>query len=219
MQQKLFSGSGFYIGQMFHEAAARHGAVPVVLDRPLDVAPGTGLRHTYRSLADLVGRLADQLWAAGVRPASHVAIHKRDNADIALLGCAASRIGAVPVLLSPGLDPTAAGILLGRLDRPLLVTDDTTLARLKGHTDITSKCVLVSELGDLEVTQRARPVRLHPDKPYFVYSPPVLGEFAITPDQPYRARYRLMIHDGLPDAALLDRLAADLAAPMVATPE
>ena len=25
MQQKLFSGSGFYIGQMFHEAAARHG--------------------------------------------------------------------------------------------------------------------------------------------------------------------------------------------------
>ncbi|WP_312878563.1 AMP-binding protein [Lentzea indica] len=175
MQQKLFSGSGFYIGQMFREAASRHGAVPVVLDRPLDVAPGDGLRHTYRSLADLVDRLADQLWAAGVRPASHVAIHKRDNVDIALLACAVSRIGAVPVLLSPGLDTTAVSILLGRLDRPLLVTDEATLSRLMAHTDIsglTSKRVLVSgvfpgavALDGPEVTGRAKPVRLHPDEP------------------------------------------------------
>ncbi|WP_232836832.1 class I adenylate-forming enzyme family protein [Lentzea terrae] len=178
MQQKLFGASGFYIGQMFREAAMRHGAVPVVLDRPLDVAPDTGLQHSYRSLADLVDRLADQLWSAGVRPASHVAIHKRDNVDIALLGCAASRIGAVPVLLSPGLDATAASILLGRLDRPLLVTDEATLERLAAHTDIaklTSKRVLVSgvfpgavALSGLEVTGRAKLVRLHPDEPAMI---------------------------------------------------
>jgi acyl-coenzyme A synthetase/AMP-(fatty) acid ligase len=178
VQQKLFSGNGFYIGQMFREAATRHGAVPVVLDRPLDVAPETGLQHTYRSLADLVDRLADQLWTAGVRPASHVAIHKRDNVDIALLGCAAARIGAVPVLLSPGLDAAAAAILLGRLDRPLLVTDEATLSRLAAHTDIaglTAKRVLVNgvlpgavTLDGLEVTGRARPVRLHPDEPAMI---------------------------------------------------
>ncbi|GAB2835171.1 class I adenylate-forming enzyme family protein [Lentzea nigeriaca] len=177
MRQKLFSGNGFYIGQMFREAATRHGAVPVVLDRPLDVAPDAGLNHTYRSLADLVDRLADQLWTAGVRPASHVAIHKRDNADIALLACAVSLIGAVPVLLSPGLDATAAGILLSRLDRPLLVTDDVTLERL-AHTDIaglTSKRVLVTgvfpgavTLDGLEVAGRAKPVRLHPEEPAMI---------------------------------------------------
>ncbi|MCP2241795.1 class I adenylate-forming enzyme family protein [Lentzea aerocolonigenes] len=178
MQQKLFSGSGFYIGQMFREAASRHGAVPVVLDRPLDVAPESGLQHTYRSLADLVDRLADQLWTAGVRPASHVAIHKRDNADIALLGCAASRIGAIPVLLSPGLDAAAASILLSRLDRPFLVTDEATLSGLAAHTDIaalTGKRIVVSgvfpgavTLDGLEVTGRARLVRLHPDEPAMI---------------------------------------------------
>lgn len=167
MQQRLFSGSGFYIGQMFREAATRHGAVPVVLDRPLDVAPEAGLRHTYRSLADLIDRLADQLWAAGVRPASHVVVHKRDNVDIALLACAVARIGAVPVLLSPGLDAATVGILLGRLDQPLLVTDDATLSRLTPHiSGLTSERVLVSALGD--TTTRAKPVRLHPDEPAMI---------------------------------------------------
>lgn len=178
MQHTIFSDSGFYIGQMFRAAATRHGAVPVVLDRVLDVAPGAGLQHTYRSLADLVDRLADRLRAAGVRPASHVVIHKRDNADIALLACAASRLGAIPVLLSSGLDAGVVGILLGRLDRPLLVTDDVTLSRLMTHTDIsrlTGKRVLVSgtfpgavALDDLEVTARATPVRLHPDEPAMI---------------------------------------------------
>ncbi|ONI84570.1 long-chain acyl-CoA synthetase [Saccharothrix sp. ALI-22-I] len=178
MQQKIFSGSGFYIGRMFREAASRHGDVPVVLDRPLDVAPEEGLQHTYRSLADLVDRLADKLWAAGARPASPVAVHKSDNADIALLACAASRIGAVPVLLSPGLDAVTVGILLGRLDRPLLVTDETTLSRLMAHTDIsglTSRRLLVSgsardavALSDVLVTRPAKPVRLYPDEPALI---------------------------------------------------
>ncbi len=171
MQQKLFSGNGFYIGQMFREAATRHGAVPVVLDRPLDVAPGTGLRHTYRSLADLVDRLADQLHTAGARPARQVVIHKRDNADIALLACAVSRLGAVPVLMSSGLDASAVGILLGRLDRPMLVTDASTLSGLMEDTDIarlTSERVLAGGLADQSVTGRATPVRLHPDEPAMI---------------------------------------------------
>jgi len=41
-----------------------------------------------------------------------------------------------------------------------------------------------------------QPVRLHPSKPYFVFSPPVLGDFQITEDQPYTARYRIVTHDG-----------------------
>ena len=62
-----------------------------------------------------------------------------------------------------------------------------------------------------------QPVRLHPDKPYFVFSPPILGEFEITQDQPYRAQYRIVLHDGAGDAKLLDQLAAEYAEPLVAT--
>jgi acyl-coenzyme A synthetase/AMP-(fatty) acid ligase len=177
VQRKFLSGNGFHIGRMFREAATRHGEVPVVLDRPLDVAPADGTAHNYRSLADLVDRLADRLWAAGIRPADHVAVHKRDNVDIALLACAASRIGAVPVLLSPGLDTDAVGTLLGRLDRPWLVSDEPTLSRLVLRTDITELTrgrILVNgsfpgavALDDLP-TGLSAPVRLHPDMPALI---------------------------------------------------
>ena len=63
-----------------------------------------------------------------------------------------------------------------------------------------------------------QPVRLHPDKPYFVFSPPILGEFEITRDMPYRARYRIVVHDGRADAKLLDQLAAEYADELTAKP-
>jgi acyl-coenzyme A synthetase/AMP-(fatty) acid ligase len=125
---------GFHIGDMFHQAAARHGDVPVILDRPLDVAVDEGTRHTYSSLAGIVDRLAKQLWTAGVRARQQVAIHKTDNVDIALLACAVSRVGAVPALLSPGLDGSVVDTLLTRLERPWLVTDRDKLARLTDPT-------------------------------------------------------------------------------------
>ena len=127
MWQRLFSGRGFYLGDMFEGAAARHGATTVTLDRPLDVAPGTGLEHTYRTVADLIDGLAAQLWAAGVRPSERVAVYKTDNFDIALLTCALSRIGAVPALLSPTLDGTVVAELVRHLERPWLLTDGAKL--------------------------------------------------------------------------------------------
>ncbi len=48
------------------------------------------------------------------------------------------------------------------------------------------------------------PVRLHPSKPYFVYAPIVLGDMTIEPEQPLTSRYRYIVHDGRPDAALLN---------------
>jgi long-chain acyl-CoA synthetase len=63
-------------------------------------------------MADVVAELSARLWAAGVRPSERVAVYKTDNLDIALLACAASRIGAVPALLSPTLDGDVAAELL-----------------------------------------------------------------------------------------------------------
>ncbi len=62
-----------------------------------------------------------------------------------------------------------------------------------------------------------QPVRLHPDKPYFVFTPPVLGAFEIAPGEPMRNRYRYVVHDGLPDAAFYERLWRDYSEPPTAT--
>lgn len=58
-----------------------------------------------------------------------------------------------------------------------------------------------------------QPVRLHPDKPYFVFAPPALGAFEIAPGSELRARYRYAVHDGPPDAALYERLWHDYSRP------
>ena len=57
-----------------------------------------------------------------------------------------------------------------------------------------------------------QPVRLHPSKPYFVYSPSVLGEFTIAAeDEPMVNRYRYVTFDGAMDGELLDQLWQDFA--------
>jgi hypothetical protein len=60
-----------------------------------------------------------------------------------------------------------------------------------------------------------QPVRLHPNKPYFVFAPMVLGEFAIEPGSHYVSRYRLVVHDGPPDVPVIERAWRDYAEPPV----
>lgn len=43
-----------------------------------------------------------------------------------------------------------------------------------------------------------QPVRLHPSKPYFVFTPPVLGRFEIAPGAELLSRYRFFTYDGPP---------------------
>jgi len=60
-----------------------------------------------------------------------------------------------------------------------------------------------------------QPVRLNPSRPYFSFSPMVLGDFEIKPDEPYRSRYRYFVHDGRLDSERADRLWRDFAHPPV----
>lgn len=180
MLRQLIPEHGFYIGLMFREAAARHGNVPVTLDRPLDIAPGAGTELGYTELADLVDEVAGRLWAAGVRPTEHVAVHKSDNVDIALLACAVSRIGAVPALLSPSLDGAVAGVLLDRLHAPWLITDRATLeGPLSGLDTGPARGVLTVDdapdapghavaLAKFGGAPRRPAVRLHPREPSLI---------------------------------------------------
>ncbi|MER7488875.1 class I adenylate-forming enzyme family protein [Streptomyces sp. NPDC126497] len=158
---------GLHIGLLPAMAAAVNGATPITLDHDLDVLPEVGRHLTVSRLAELVDDLAARLWAAGVRPDEHVVLHKRANADVWMLACAASRIGAVPVLLSPSLDAVTVGALLERVDRPNLLTDEAKLDVLAELplTELTRRVVIVSgerpqtvSLDTVAGAPRVRPV-------------------------------------------------------------
>lgn len=51
-----------------------------------------------------------------------------------------------------------------------------------------------------------QPMRLHPTEPFFCYAPSQLGDWSITPEKPYVARYRFVVFDGPPDPKWIDRL-------------
>ncbi|WP_416984110.1 class I adenylate-forming enzyme family protein [Streptomyces sp. T028] len=176
-QQPVLADRGFYLGPMLRRAAERHGAVFVTLDRPLDTHPGLGTALSYTVLAEVVEELSGRLWEAGVRPSEQVVVHKTDNVDIVLLTCAISRIGAVPVLLSPGLAGDVVGKLLARLQRPWLVTDGAKLdGPLKGQDldALVRRTLTVADVPGAESLQKyagaqtPRPVRLHPREPALI---------------------------------------------------
>jgi acyl-coenzyme A synthetase/AMP-(fatty) acid ligase len=158
---------GLHLGMVPEWAAATSGSPVLTLDHDLDVLPEAGRRLTVAELAGHVDDLAGRLWAAGVRPDEHIVIHKSANSDVWVLATAVSRVGAIPVMLSPALDATTVGALLGRLDRPSLLTDVRTLDALAGVrlTDLTERVVLVAgrrpgarSLGELAGAPRVKPV-------------------------------------------------------------
>ncbi|MEU9537873.1 class I adenylate-forming enzyme family protein [Streptomyces mirabilis] len=176
-QQPLLADRGFYLGPMFRRAADRHGAVFVTLDRPLDVRPGLGVDLSYPVLAEVVEELSGRLWEAGVRPSEEVVVHKTDNVDIVLLTCAVSRIGAVPVLLSPALAGPVVGRLLERLHTPWLITDRAKLAGPLADVDLSTlvrRTLSVDDAPGAEPlekyagSQTPSPVRLHPREPALI---------------------------------------------------
>ncbi|MFB7503559.1 class I adenylate-forming enzyme family protein [Streptomyces broussonetiae] len=115
---------GLHIGLLPEMAAAVNPSTPISLDHDLDVLPEAGRRLTVAQYAEHVDDLAARLWAAGVRPDERVVIYKTAGADHWMLACAVSRIGAVVVNLSPALDPATVSVLLERVERPTLLTDE-----------------------------------------------------------------------------------------------
>lgn len=121
------SNQGLYLGTVAERAAVKHGDTMLTLDHDLDILPSAGRQFTVRQLAGYVDDFGARLWAAGIRPSAQVVIFKSSNFDIYLLASAVARIGALPVLLSPALTGDVVAALLGRLDRPYLLTDVTKL--------------------------------------------------------------------------------------------
>jgi hypothetical protein len=71
----------------------------------------------------------------------------------------------------------------------------------------------IAALGHPDNFRAPQPVRIHPDDPYFNFSPSKLGDWRIDPGVPYVSQYRFVAFDGPADPAELDRLWNDYAEP------
>ncbi len=115
-------------GEAWHVAASRFPDQQIILQRPADIAPEAGIRHTYGQWVRLVDEVAAGLYAAGVREWDRVAVMKANHPDVQVIGTAAARIGAIPFQLAWNHGGDVAQTLLRRMDRPFLVTDPGRLA-------------------------------------------------------------------------------------------
>lgn len=160
-----------HLGLLVEAAVERHGAVPLWLDRPLDVAPELGLELDYQRFADLIVEASGWLHAAGLRPGEHVAIIKRDSMDVLALAAGAARLGAVPALLAPRLGAATMETLLGRLGTPLVVADRNAVEACRLH-DTAGPLVVIDgpatgaiALDDLRGGTAPPVVKRGPDEP------------------------------------------------------
>lgn len=193
---------GIRLGTLFDRAAARHPANVLFLDHDLDVAPELGRKATVAEIAELVADVASRLWAAGVRSGDKVVVYKSNGFDITLLAVAISRIGAVPVLLSPKLDGATVTELLGRVGKPYLVTDQSTLDnelpadvdRQVAHLLLTAGARAgATELRALAGSPRVPAVTMPPDHPTLItHTSGTTGtpKLAVHTSRTLQARYR-----------------------------
>jgi hypothetical protein len=84
--------------------------------------------------------------------------------------------------------------------------------RLKVNTAKEPWCCGVAIFCHSSNFRAPQPVRVHPTEPFFCYAPQQAGAMAIEPGKPYVARYRLIVADGEPDAAALQKAAEEYAA-------
>jgi hypothetical protein len=71
-----------------------------------------------------------------------------------------------------------------------------------GHVD--GQPVTLTVLSHRDNFRAPQPARIHPTKPYFVFSPCVESEFIIDHDHPLTNRYRFLITDAEPDSAWIN---------------
>jgi hypothetical protein len=78
---------------------------------------------------------------------------------------------------------------------------------------VDGKPVGYAALGHPSNFRAPQPLRINPSDPFFSLAPAAAGPFAILPGKPYVSRFRIVVADGPPDRALLDRLWNDYARP------
>jgi hypothetical protein len=108
-------------------------------------------------------------------------------------------------------------------DQTDFLTSEGITDRLKGNETRGRWCYMGGKvdgrsagiviLGHPDNFRAPQPMRLHPSEPFFCFAPSQLGEWAITPEQPYVSRYRFIALDGKPDARQIEQLWEEYAYP------
>ncbi|HEX2100952.1 MAG TPA: PmoA family protein [Candidatus Synoicihabitans sp.] len=83
--------------------------------------------------------------------------------------------------------------------------------------EVDGKLAGTAILGHPDNFRAPQPMRIHPKEPFFCYAPSQLGDWQIAPGETYVARYRFVVMDGAPDAALLEAFWNGYAHPATAT--
>ncbi|MEV0679098.1 class I adenylate-forming enzyme family protein [Actinosynnema sp. NPDC050436] len=130
-----------HLGDLWQVAGERGGDQLVITDRPADIDPTGATERTYAGWAALVDQTAAWLYSAGVREWDRVAIMKSNHLDVALLACAAARLGAVPAELAWTHPPEFAHPMLERLDQPFLITDQERLVQCGLDPEVLARLV------------------------------------------------------------------------------
>jgi hypothetical protein len=95
--------------------------------------------------------------------------------------------------------------------------DGTTMRWTHMGGQVDGKPAGYAILGHPENFRAPQPVRLNPTDPFFSVAPVRMSGFNIMQGKPYISRYRIVVSDGAPDKALLDRLWNDYAKPPTVT--
>ena len=103
----------------------------------------------------------------------------------------------------------------GESTEPTEFLNDQGSDRVKGNHQHSKWVTMTGQIDGQSVTiavlchpnnfRAPQAARIHPTKPYFVFSPCVDGEFVIDHDHAYQARYRYLVTDAAPDAAWLNQ--------------
>lgn len=138
------------LGDLPDLAADKHGQTAFLSDQPwlgygapvVDVAGFARAVHDY----------ADRFWAAGIRAGDTVVVVQRNHIEVQALACGLNRIGALPVLLSVGIEPEEIVECVGRLGQPHLAVDAAGAARLAGQAaalgGVTKRILFLTEGAD-----------------------------------------------------------------------
>jgi len=161
---------------LVERAAETFGRIPIYLDKPFDIDPDGRHELDYVEFAGLVERMSGALAAAGVKAWDRVTGVKTSNFDILAIAFAAARLGAIPALISPGLDGDIIGVLLDRLQSPFVLTDQAVVEAAglplerwhRPGTRVIGPVERGIALEELWGAPAPPPARRHPEEPLLI---------------------------------------------------
>lgn len=124
-----------------------------------------GQALSIRQLDTSARARAAALHAEGIGPRDPVAIWASSAADQILAFLALSRLGAIPAMINPNLNPEIGAKYIRNLRASALLVDESHRAALAGHDTGTRFLPDVSELGSADPDAAPEAYRFWPDDP------------------------------------------------------